>query len=88
MTIDVLDRGYGLVRVWCGAGLGREIYNPQNSGPRWMGLSWYRARCGTVHCEPRDALDPACLSSFVVLPLQSSLEKTKRKRKTEKATTM
>ena len=38
MATDVLDRGPGLVRVWCGAGLGRDIHNPQNSEPCGRGL--------------------------------------------------
>ncbi|WZZ35534.1 hypothetical protein YC2023_018935 [Brassica napus] len=38
MAINVLDRGHGLVRVWCGAGLGWGIQNPQNSGPCGTGL--------------------------------------------------
>ena len=81
MAIDVLDREPGFVRAWSGAGLGREIYNPQNSGPCGMGFGWYRTRCGTAHCEPRDALDPACLSSFAILPLHLKKQKEKNKQR-------
>ena len=79
--MDVLDRGPELVRAWNGAGLGRVIYNPQNSGSCELRLGWYRALCGTTQSKPRDALDPAFLSSFAILPLHLKKQKQKDKRR-------